>query len=67
MPNDALVWVDHCSSHTCVYVDPGLFKAGRLTPAALAVIDEALGVRTPGLTLKSAAPCQRPLLHAVAG
>jgi hypothetical protein len=67
MPNGTLVWVDRQLSHTCVLVDPCLFQEGRLTDAAVAVINEALAVHVPGLTLRSAPSCERPLLRAVAG
>lgn len=67
MPHDALLWVEHLNSHACVYVDAALLASGRLTAAAVKSINEALGTAAPGLTLDSAAPCHRPLLHAVAG
>lgn len=67
MPNGTLVWVDRQLSHTCVLVDAGLFHEGRLTDRAAAAIDEALAIHVPGLTLRSAPSCERPVLRAVAG
>jgi hypothetical protein len=67
MPNGTLVWVDRQLLHTCVLVDPSLFCEGRLTDGAVTAIDAALAIHVPGLTLRSAPSCERPLLRAVAG
>lgn len=67
MPHGTLVWVDRQNLHTCVFVDLRLFARGRLTDEAVSLINEALAVQIPGVTLQSAPPCKRPVLHAVAG